>query len=118
MSFNPDPRKQAIEVCISNKRDKGNLNPLFDFNSTNVQVADSQKQLGLVLDSKLNFNEHIDSKITKCNKIIGLIKKLSQILSRKILLTIYKYFFVRPNLDCVDIIYNKPSNKSFKKRLK
>ena len=23
MSFNPDPNKQAIEVCFSNKRDKG-----------------------------------------------------------------------------------------------
>ena len=75
MSFNPDPKKQAIEVCISSKRDKGNLNPLLHFNNTNVQIADSQKQLVLVLDSKLNFNEHIDSKITKCIKIIGLIKK-------------------------------------------
>ena len=48
-SFNPDPNKQAIEMCFSNKRHKGNY-------STNVQVADSQKHLGLVLDTKLNFN--------------------------------------------------------------
>ena len=74
MSFNPDPNKQAIEVCFSNKCDKGNYPPLH-FNSTNVQVADSQKYLGIVSDSKLNFNEHIESKITKCNKIIGLMKK-------------------------------------------
>ena len=87
ISFNPDPNKQAIEVCFSNKRNIGNYPPLH-FNSTNVQVADSQKHLGLVLDSKLNFNEHIESKITKCNKIIRLMKTLSQILSRKSLLTI------------------------------
>ena len=42
MSFNPDPNKQAIEVCFSNKRNKGNY-PLLHFNSTDVQVADSQK---------------------------------------------------------------------------
>ena len=30
MSFNPDPNKQAIEVCFSNKRDKGKL-PSFAF---------------------------------------------------------------------------------------
>ena len=115
MSFNPDPNKQAIEVCFSNKRDKGNYPPLH-FNSTNVQVADSQKHLGLVLGSKLNFNEHIESKISKCNKIIGLMKKVSQIFSGKSLLTIYKSF-VRPNLDYADIIYDKPLNKSFKKKI-
>ena len=86
------------------------------FNSTNVQVADSQKHLRLVLDSKLNLNEHIESKITKSNKIIGLMKKLSQFLSREILLTIYKSF-VRPNLDYADIIYDKPLKESFKKKI-
>ena len=73
--FNPDPNKQATEaeVCFSNKRDKGNY-PLLHFNSTDFQLADSQKHLGLILGSNLNFNEHVDSKTTKCNEIIGLIK--------------------------------------------
>ena len=90
MSFNLDPNKQAIEVCFSNTRDKENYPPL-QFNNTDVQIADSQKHLGLILDSKLKFNEHIESKITKCNKIIGLMKKISFILSRKSFLPIYKY---------------------------
>ena len=47
MSFNPDPNKQAVEVCFSNKREKGN-SPHLHFNSTNIQVADSQKHSGLV----------------------------------------------------------------------
>ena len=38
-------------------------------------------------------------------------KKLSLILSRKSLLTIYKSF-VRANLDYTDIIYDKPFNES------
>ena len=41
-------------------------------------------------------------------------KKLSLILSRKSLLTIYKSF-VRPNLGYADIIYSKPLNESFTK---
>ena len=40
-------------------------------------------------------------------------KKLSLILSRKSLLTIYKSF-VAPNLDYADIIYDKPSIESLK----
>ena len=102
-------------MCFSNKCDKENYPPLH-FNITNVQVADSQKHLGLVLDSKLNFNEHIERKITKCNKITGLMKKLSQFLSRKSLLTIYESF-IRPNLDYADITYDKSLNGSFKKKI-
>ena len=55
-------------------------------------------------------------KLPKCNKIIGLTKKHSLFLSRKSLLTIYKSF-VRPNLDYVDIIYNKTLNESFKRKI-
>ena len=88
----------------------------MQFNSTDVQIVDSQKHSGLILDSKLNFNEYIVSKITKRNKIIGLMKKLSLILSRKSLLTIYKSF-VRPNLDYADIIYDKPLNESLKRKI-
>ena len=75
LSFNPDPNKQTIEVRFSSKRNKENY-PLLQFNSTDVQIADRQKHLGLILDSKLDFNEHIESKITKCNKIIGIMKKI------------------------------------------
>ena len=39
--------------------------------------------------------------------MIGLMKKISQFISRKSLLTIYKSF-VRPILDYTDIIYDKP----------
>ena len=55
MSVNPNPNKQAIEVCFSNKTNNRNCPPLY-FNSTDVQRADSQKYLGLLLGSKLNFN--------------------------------------------------------------
>ena len=64
----------------------------------------------------MSFNEDIENKITKCNKLIGLMKKLSLILSRKSLLTIWKSF-VRPNLDYADTIYNKPSNESLKRKI-
>ena len=43
-------------------------------------------------------------------------KKLSLIFSRKNLLTIYKSF-VRLNLDCADIIYDKPLNESLTRKI-
>ena len=57
--FQPWPKHASYRsVCFSNECDQGNYPPLH-FNSTDIQVADSQKHLGLVLDSKSNFNEHI-----------------------------------------------------------
>ena len=47
---------------------------------------------------------------------MGLLKKLSVNLSRKSLLTIYKSF-VRPNLNYAYIIYDKPLNESFKRKV-
>ena len=82
---------------------------------SNQQIAD-QKHLGLVLDSKLDFNEHVNNKINKCNKSIGIMKKLSLTLSRNSLLTIYKTF-VRAILDYADIIYDKPLTESFEDKL-
>ena len=69
-----------------------------------------------VLDSKPNFNVHVDQKIKKCNRIIGLIRRLSISLPRNALLTIYKSF-VRPHLDYDYILYDKPNNDNFQNKL-
>ena len=69
--------------------------------------------LGLVLDSKLDFTEQVNNKMSKCNESIGIMKKLSLILSRNSLLTIHKTF-VRPIVDYTDITYDKPLTEPFK----
>ena len=66
MLFNPDPVKQAIEVCFSHKRDKVVYSPL-QFNNNDAQSANSQKHFELVLDFKLDFNEHENNKINAIN---------------------------------------------------
>ena len=76
MLFNPDPIKEAVEVCFSHKWDKVVYLPL-KFNNNDVQSANSQKHLRLVLDSKLDVNEHVSNEINICNKSIGIMKKLS-----------------------------------------
>ena len=115
MLFNHDPIKQTIEVCFTHKRDRVVYPPL-KLNKNDVQSAKSQKHLGLVLDSKLDFNENVNNKINKCNKSIGIMKKLSLTLSKNSFLTIYKTF-LRPILDYANIIYDKPLTESFKDKL-
>ena len=115
MQFNSDRNKQAQELYFS--KTAGNQKSLdLTFNKSNVASSPSVKHLGMLLDSRLNFNEHVQSKTNICYKIIGLIKKLSIHLPREALLRIYKSF-VRPNLDYGDIIFDKPNNESFKSRI-
>ena len=57
-------------------------------------------------------------KRSKCDRTVGLMERLSQILSRKQLLTIYTTFVRRSHLDYEDIIYNKLFNDSFKENSK
>ena len=72
--------------------------------------------MGIVSDSKLHFKFHIDQKIKKCNKLIGLIRKLSVNVSRKTLLAIYKSF-IRPHFDYDDILYDETEKENFQDKL-
>ena len=105
MLFNPDPAKPANEVIFTN-RDINNL-PILTFSGEAIQSIKSHKHLGLILDSKLDFNQHLKAKIDKANMGIQVIRKLYTYLPRNTLLNIYKYY-VRPHLDYCDIIYHKP----------
>ena len=63
-----------------------------------------QMVVGLILDTKLTFKEHLENKINKCNRIKSSIKMLPMILPTTFPLTIRKAF-VRHHLDYTDIIY-------------
>ena len=111
MSFNPDPFKQATEVLFSKKRTIVNHPDLF-FNGIKVNRDTSQKHLGMILDEKLTFNNHVSKKLSKASKGVGIIRKLFYLIPRNSLVTIYKSF-IRPHLDYADFIYDKPNNDSF-----
>ena len=115
MSFNPDPSKQAQEVIFSRKIQK-TCHPSIYFNNKSVKQVPSQKHLGLILDNKLNFQEHLKNILNKVNKTIGLLRELQNILPREPLLTIYKSF-ARPHLDYGDVIYYQHHNNSFHQKL-
>ena len=56
MQFNPHRNKQAQELYFSKKA--GNQKSLdLTFNKSNVASSPSVKHLGMLLDSRLNFNE-------------------------------------------------------------
>ena len=67
MEFNPDPTKQATEVLFSCKKSSPN-HPQLIFNGISVAKVKDQKHLGLILDSSLSFEKHMNEKIIKAKK--------------------------------------------------
>ena len=66
----------------------------------NVSQVNSQKHLGLILDVKIMFEDHLKNVFNKANKIIGYLGKFSKA-------------FVRPNLDYGEVLYYQAFNNSF-----
>ena len=92
-------------------------NPPLFFNQNVVPQTSLQKRLGMYLDSKSNFGEHLKTNFQKTNKTKGLLRKLHTLLPRAPLTTIYNSF-IRPHLDYSDMIYDQTVIFRFNKKRK
>ena len=75
MSFNTDRSKQTQEVIFS-RRTWIQSHPVLTFDNSPVIKTTNYKHLGLILDEKLNFKEHLKDKMSKVSKCIAYLRKL------------------------------------------
>ena len=114
MTFNSGPNKQAQKNIFSCKINRPSYPPLNFNNKSNKQVQ--FHHLGIYLDGKLDFREHLWNMYKKVNKTVSLSRKIQSKLPRVPLITIYKSF-IRLHLDYIDILYDQTFNNSFHERL-
>ena len=62
-----------------------------------LQFISLEKDLGIIFNSRLSFDAHINDKVSNANKILGLIRGTFAILNDVTLVQLYKAF-VRPHL--------------------
>ena len=115
MSFNPESSKQTLEVIFSLKSKRPTHPPLV-FNNRNVSQTFSQKHVGVILDFKLTFEDHLNDVLGKVNKAVGLLRKFRNFVPVSTLITIYKAF-IWPYLDYGNVLCDEIFNNSFKERL-
>ena len=90
--------------------------PELELNGQKIEFVKEKKFLGLIWDTKLNFNAHIQYLKQKCQNSLNIIKILSHTdwgSGKKILLRLYRAL-VRSKLDYGCIIYRNASEKSLK----
>ena len=102
--FNPDIKKQAVEVIFSVKKNKPD-HPFLSFSNISVARVTYTKHLGLTIDEKLLFSKHIKEEISKAMKCTALLKFLSKYVSKDVLNMSYKLYLL-PHLDYGEVIYH------------
>jgi len=71
---------------------------LSDRNFTDIAKCDSEKDLGITIDNKLDFAEHIDMVSKKANRIMAVIRRSFTCIDYKCFCLLYKSL-VRPHLE-------------------
>ena len=74
MSFNLDYTKPTYEVAFSHRRIETHHHLLM-INNVPVKRVPFHKHLGLILDSKRDFDEHINTVLSTVNEMIALLRK-------------------------------------------
>ena len=106
MKSDTDKTEEAVFSCKRNT----SVHPTLQFGSSDIIAKIKHKHLGMVLDSKLDFQNHVREAIVKARRGISTIRYLSRYITRKVLDMIYK-LHVRPHLDYGDIIYHNMTRK-------
>ena len=98
---------KTVAMLFSRNRHPSNIQSLR-LGNHDIGFVPSHKHLGMVFTSNFSWSFHIENQVTKCNKLIGMLRRFKYRWSRKALETCY-LSFIRPVIEYCDIIYDNCS---------
>ena len=104
LKFHPN---KCYSITIGKKKeDKDHTYHILDKGTKyNMAQINDMKDIGVIMDSDLKFEKHINSKIDTANKILGIIRRSFMYLSAEIFIPLYKAM-VRSHFDYAMVIWN------------
>ena len=75
-----------------------NLHYQYFMDGNQLESKEEEKDLGIYINTSMNFSKHCAISVKKANQVIGLIKRNFQNFDSKIIINLYKSL-VRPHLD-------------------
>ena len=99
LKFHPE---KCIMMNIGSRTD-----PTFDYKmeAHTLNYSTCEKDLGVFIDNKLNFDKHISSAINKANRIMAIVRKTFDNMDKEIFLSIYKGL-IRPHLEYANSVWS------------
>ena len=94
-----------LEKCTSMTISRsGNNVRQYSLNNSPLNSTSKERDLGVILDNRLHFDQHIQAKINKANSIMALIRKTYTYLDNSSFLLLFKSL-VRPHLEYANQIW-------------
>lgn len=84
---------------MSLHRGKNHLNPTYRYGDHIIETASAQRDLGVLIDSKLTFMNHIEMIVAKANSALGFVKRFCYDIDDKATLKAVYSAFVQSSLD-------------------
>ena len=76
-----------------------------DLGAVPIEKVEEEKDLGVIIDRKLNFRQHIAKKVSIANRNLGIICRTFTYLNPEMFLSLYKSI-VRPHLEYASVIWS------------
>jgi hypothetical protein len=100
LSLNIDKTKYMVFLP---KRQKCPINLNIKLSGQAIEKVSKMKFLGVILDDKLNFKEHISFTCKKVSKCIGILYKARPFINHQGLMTLYNSFFYPYMSYCIQV---------------
>ena len=104
LEFHPD---KCVKMSINNKECENRTYKMNDITLKNVK---QEKDIGVIVDDQLKFEDHMYEKIKKANNMMGLIRRSFMHLDKEMFLNLYKAL-VRPHLEYANVIWHPTKMK-------
>ncbi|KAI8500176.1 hypothetical protein Bbelb_217420 [Branchiostoma belcheri] len=103
MRFHPDKCK-VLHLGKKNPRHEYTMSKA-DGTLHRIECIEEEKDLGVLIDSKLSFSSHVQTQVNKANRVLGTIKHTFKYLDEDSFMLLYKSL-VRPHLEYATAVWS------------
>ncbi|XP_071160820.1 uncharacterized protein [Mytilus edulis] len=82
----------------------------YDGSEITLETVQSEKDVGVTIDSKLKFDKHIQTQVNKANQLVGIIRRTFKYLDYKSFCLLFKAL-ARPHLEYASSVWNPHKKK-------
>ena len=106
LRFHPDKCKVlSVSGKRQQRRNSNYTMSTYSGSYVTLESVESEKDIGVTIDSKLNFEKHIQAQVNKANQLVGIIRRSFKYLDFKTFSLLFKSL-VRPHLEYASSVWN------------
>ena len=105
LKFHPDKCK-VLEIWGKSNSNTTNTHHMsrYEGGSVDLEVVPHEKDIGVTIDGKMNFDKHIQTQINKANMMVGIIRRSFKLMDMETFCLIFKAL-VRPHLEYASSVW-------------